>query len=125
MSNPYESPQSHQAKRPDPLNPSARSFSHVVALLGVALLIAFAVTPSLCVLAWLEGYGPGGMNELQSGYPIRGMIVGSVVLSPVHFLSLLLPTQRRTQMIGYAVSAVLVLLMSFYWFIMAAAIAHV
>ena len=125
MSNPYETPKSYDAEHTTKSDAGERSFIHVIGLLVVAGLVAFVATPGLCMLAWLQGYGPGGMHELQSGYPIRGMITVSIFFCPIHFLAHLLPRQRKTRMIGYVVSALIVALICFYWFIDAAAIASV
>lgn len=123
--NPYESPKSHDSERPTKSDTVQRSSTHVMGLLVIAGLVAFVATPGLCAVAWLQGYGPGGMHELKSGYPIRGMIAGSIFFSPIHFLALMLPKQQKTRIIGYAVSGIVVGLMCFYWFILAAAIASV
>ena len=65
------------------------------------------------------------MRELQSGYAIRGMLIGSVFFFPIHFVALALPKERRRKLIGYTVSLMAVLLMAFYWFAFAAATASV
>jgi hypothetical protein len=94
-------------------------------LVALATFVAFGVTPGLCALAWLLGYGIGGVRELLSGYPIIGMMKGSIVFCPIHYLALVLPKKRIPKMIGYAASALAVLLMAFYWLIAAAVIANV
>lgn len=123
--NPYEAPQLAEIAGKGVAGIKERSHLHVLGLLAVALLLAFVVTPGMCVLAWLQGYGPGGMHELQSGYALREMTWVSAVFCPIHILAFLLPKKPWTKMIGYAVSATIVAIVSLGWFMIAAAIAHV
>jgi hypothetical protein len=118
--NPYESPRSKSPRQTHTLQTSPHS------TLALATFVAFGVTPGLCALAWLLGYGIGGMRELLSGYPpITLMMIGSIVFSPIHYLALVLPKTRISKIIGYAASAVAVLLLAFCWLIAAAVIANV
>ncbi len=125
VDNPYESPLSPELAHQNNAGQSQHSRLHVLRLLAGAIFVSFIVTPGLCVLAWLQGYGLGGMHELQSGYAIRGILTGSVFLCPIHLLTFLYPKKRATKLIGYATSGTTIALMSFYWFAMAAAIASV
>lgn len=95
-------------------------------MLHSSMLIAIALVlgPTICVTAWLVGYGPGGSREITSRYVITDIAITTVSLGVFAFILTRLPVDRRA-LVGYPLIFLALVAAGAWWFVKAAALAHV
>ncbi len=93
--------------------------------LSLWIALTFILTPTMCFIAWLVGYGPGGLREFRSGYMLPDLVWTMIILGVINFVSVFASDTPKGQFIAVFAVGVPFLLALLYWFGIAAAIAHV
>ena len=78
-------------------------------------LVTFVVTPTICVLGWLGGSGPGGMRELMAGYPLKGIAITVAISSPLQLFALVAPERPEPRIIGGVIDVAVNFLVLVLW----------